>query len=262
LIDGSIGTLSIRGVSRNPSKGITWIASRGGLYLFAGQYAQEPVSAQNDDYWRRINWAAAHTLEVIDQATEQRVIVKCALDAETSANWLLVWDYSDGVGADEVSFSAWTITGMSIGSAAIVENAMTKRLELWVGGATAGPILRQKNVTESDAYTDNGAAVDWQYRTALLPNGYEPMASIFAHHGDHVRCQGSGTLKMQLVGLDAVNTHELSGATLSETPGSYALNQSYFLSPAASVEFSLEGTGEYAIISALKHYYREKFKFQ
>lgn len=257
-IDAQIGTLAIRGVSVNQSKGIAWVADRGGLYLFSGQYAERPVSEHNQDYWDRINWAAAHVLEVVDHPAAQHVIVKCALDDSTVANALLVWDYQNGYGADEVSFTYWDLTGVSLGALAVVQNDTTKQLELWLGKATAGAILRQPG-RDGQATADDAGKIEWVYRTAHQPGiANAPMGSLYAHHGEHIRCSGQGSLKVSAMGIDGGNPRDLPTIFLEESPDRYHLIRTHYIGEGVSLEFSLEGSGDTCVLSGLKHYYTEK----
>ena len=85
LVDGSIGTLSPTGVCLNAAQGFLWVADESGLYCFqGGVYPSLPVSYYQDPDWRRINWAAAAAVQVLDDKNNKRVEVLAPLDGATT----------------------------------------------------------------------------------------------------------------------------------------------------------------------------------
>jgi len=254
LVDGSIGTLAPLGVTVNGSKGFAWIADVNGLYMFQGAgYAPRPTSYYQAPVWSRINWAAAATIQVVDNAELKRVYVLAPLDGATMPNFLLTWDYTRGLTPEDVSFSLDSIAGTSIAAMGIIQNDTTKRMETWIEPPTnATAILRYGNSTDTNPYRDAGSPILSLYQTALLP-GLD--AEILQHHGDHLRLQGAGTTHITAQTLDGGRTLTLDTVLESGAPAQLYLRRYHALSEAMSLTFSTTDLDAWFQLSELSHYY-------
>lgn len=257
LIDGRIGTLSTRGVSVNSSQGFAWVADVSGLYVFqGGSYAPRPVSYQVDPDWKRINWAAAMTVQVKDNNDKQQVYVLAPLDGATSPTHILVFDYSNGLTPETIKYSLWSLASYAPGSMEMFQNPTTKKVELWTGRSTSGKVLRQMNdVDDITPYNDDGVGVDATYEMALQPGMNAEIGSVWAHYGAQVRVKGSGSLAVTSYSMDRVRSIAWQAITMALLPGKEYTKQFDLKSEGVSHRFSNSTLNEYFILSAVRHFY-------
>jgi hypothetical protein len=175
----------------------------------------------------------------------------------TLATHLLMFDYSGGLTSETVKCSSWVIAGYPIGGAAIVQNAATKRLELCVGKAVAGNVLRQMDDSDAAPWADetqNG--IDCVYETAPLPGATRaPMGTVYLLPGFQIRTRGSGTLAGTLRSLDRQKTFTLAPITLASLPGTEITRRSDLRAEGASLQLSTNAGGSWFQLSALRAYY-------
>lgn len=254
LVDGKIGTLSPLGTSVNASQGFAWIADVAGLYLFiGGAYSSRPISYYNADQWRRINWAAATTIKVIDDTQNKKVRVFVPLDAAITPSHILTWDYSRGLTPEMVSFSLDSIQSYALGTGAMVQNDTTKRIETWIApNDTTKSILRQTNDQDTHPYRDGTQAILPVFETALQPM---TSANVLQHHGDHLRLQGGGNLKIRVKSLDGGRNVDLTQVLGSASPAALILRRYHMLSEAVSIRFTMTDLDANAVLSMFTHYF-------
>jgi len=256
LVDASIGSPSPHGVFVNVALGMAWVASKSGLYRFAGgRYDLNPIS-QYQSEWARINWAAAHTIQVVDDSVRKVVMVLAPLDGVSTPNAILTWHYKDGVTPDKAKFSYHYIAlGYTMGGIGIVQNDTTKRLEPWIApGSTTQPFLRRKLNTESTPYTDwNDQGIAWAYQTGPMLGG-KGATYLTQHQADRFRVTGSGSLVLSVKTLDGTSTEPLPPITLSTTPESWPIRKYYKLAEDVRLYFTNSGVaGAWCRLSAIEH---------
>lgn len=161
VVDGRRGTQAIRGVDVSATGENAWVADTDGLYLFAGKYADLPISYLQTPDWKRINWAQASKIVVKDHSSKKKVYVLAPLDGATNPSHLLCWDYTNGKTPTTVKYSLQQINYYAMGSIAVVRNDLAnqtdgnkKQMELWVSGSTDVPVLREMSDTDTSPYRD------------------------------------------------------------------------------------------------------------
>lgn len=257
VVDAKIGTLSPTGADVNASRGIAFVADQGGLYPFVdGQYASTPMSFNQESDWRRINWAYAHEVKVVDDSGENRVFVSAPIDSATAANALFMFDYSGGISYDKIRYSFWTIDNFFHAGVCIVLNQTTKRRELWISSATGGKVLRLKNsIDDTLPFNDDGNSISWIYETAPFP---QTPVGINAHHMVRMRILGSGNTTLTVYRLDRTSSKGPFTLALSLTPNNDVVKQFYFPNtPAVTYRFTGNTANAYAKLSKLESYYNE-----
>lgn len=224
LIDGRRGTPSIRGVDISAAGDAAWVADQDGLYRFAGVYPRLPISYYQSPDWGRINWTVPNAVSVVDDTEGNRVIVMAPLDGAETPSHLLVWNYSRGFEPEVADYSIYDLSGVSLGSMAIVLNELLdqvqearRRTELWLGASDAAPVLRALGDGDADPYKDNGTAVHSTYDPALFP-GKANQRGVLRHHGAYLRVSGSGTLDLTVSSMDGATTTTPVPITLASTP--------------------------------------------
>lgn len=267
LVDGTIGAMGPRCVTVNASQGFAAVAHTTGLYVFSGgAYGTRPLSYYNEPEWKRINWNYASTVQVLDDKDKQQLYVIAPLDAATAPSHILMWDYADGLSPEKVSFSLWSLAGYAPGAGAIVQNPSTKQLELWLGKATAGKVLRQMTSTaDATPYNDDSAAINWQYQTALLPGMAHDIGTVYGHYGVQFRATGAGTLGIIAKGLDNVKASNAMTQVLAAAPAKEYTKRYYrddaaqgpLISESASYLFSMNVANQWCSLSSYQHYFAD-----
>ncbi len=226
-IDGQKGTPAPRGVTVAADGSHAWVPTKEGLYYFNGAYAHLPISYEQSDVWRTINWNYGYMIQVAENAEKKVVAVLVPLGAATAPSHILCWNYRKGMTPSKADYSSWTFSSYSLGALALVQNELTgvaagnyKKLELWTAPSDADAILRQMTDSDSLPYRDDTAAVSFQYDTALVPKRNPAMD--LQHHRVDVRSRGAGILavRMREMDIDDDNT----GATQEEHLGDIQLS--------------------------------------
>ena len=265
LVDGQIGCLGPLACTVNSSKGMAWVADSGGLYVFSGgRFAERPVSYLVESDWKKINLNAGHTIQVKDHKDKQQVyvLVPLATDIDpfpTTPTHVMMFDYSNGMTPETIKYSLWSITNFAPGSIEVVQNQNTRRLELWTGKATAGKILRQQNWTDdANPFSDDDAAIDWQYETALLPGMNRKVGMLWRHQAVRLRAKGYGVLNITAYGIGRQKSASVTSASnplmLEREPKGEYYKRYALMSESASYRFTMnENPGDYCLLSALGH---------
>lgn len=226
IVDGRRGTLAPRGAVVSPAGTYAWVASQDGLYFFQGAFPQIPISYHQQPIWNRINWNAAHVVDIADDPTVKKVYVMVALDDAESPSHLLTWDYTNGFDPDVVNFSLDFIQSYSMGAMAVVKNSLPdmpegvpQTKELWLAPSTPAPILRRNSTDDVDPYLDNTFPIFSTFKTSMFPHLGTARGQVFQHHGADFRVTGSGNLQIFAYTLDDAQEKELSLIALSTQPG-------------------------------------------
>lgn len=258
LVDGVIGALGPNCVFVNNAQGFAWVAYTSGLFLFlGGQYPTTPVSYYNDPEWQRINWNVPSKVFVIDDTVANRVEVLAPLDGATTPTHRLTWDYSDGIDPTQVKFSMNSIqAGYSYGCFAIVQNATSKRKEVWAAPSSAGAIIRQCDATDAHPYRDIAAPINAIYELPLQPGQDAQHGFLHYHHGGHARIRGLGNCQPTYFALDHAFSLTPPPFTLAVNPGKEELIYGQDIpSEHCSLQLANADLDGYFLLSKYTHYY-------
>lgn len=220
LVDGQIGTLSPHGVTVNTAGGFAWVVSQRGLELFsAGAYGTRPMSYYQETDWKRINFAQAHKIQIVDDSNNQQILVIVPLDGATTCTHILCFDYKHGLTPKDIDYSIWDIDSFLPGAIGLVRNPTSYRMEPWLGRSSVGAVLRKNQRTDSDPFQDNGAAVVWQHRLGILPRAESAPGRQWTAQSIYARVTGAGTLVPSVRSLDGVKEFTLRSIPLTSAPG-------------------------------------------
>ncbi len=258
LVSGAIGTPFVNGVLSNPSRGYAWVADRSGLYFFTGSsFPIRPVSYFQAPDWQRINWlASVDSMEIVDDTENRLVFVKCALDSATTANYWLVWDYTNGPTPEAIKYCGpWSVADFSPGAIANVLNPATNSNEIWIARRTAGNVLRLQDWDESPLGEDyDGVGIDDLYTFGYFPG---VPTEVMDHYGGDFRIRGSGEASLTAYSLDAQNPVAMPVIPLDLTPSRRFFRAVTKQDEGASVAVTSGGVaGSYFILTALKWFWR------
>ncbi|HEV2305984.1 MAG TPA: hypothetical protein VGR93_10725 [Candidatus Acidoferrales bacterium] len=191
-VSNSVGTPSAHGVG----VGEDWvvIASRAGLYLFAGG---EPIklSQEIQPTWDAINWQYGSSLWVTVDTQHKRIYVGVPMGASTVPNEILTLDYSESF-ADPLLASGsgqsrkWAPWFISANCGALIERS-NGTATFFLGNNSANGKIYQ--LTEGQ-FSDDGAAVNSYYTTAFLSRTGATGRDLFGYLT--LYAQGAGVLNV------------------------------------------------------------------
>lgn len=251
-VSGAIGTTSIQGVEWRTAGDYAWVASTAGLYLFSGQYATRPVSYYQTPEWERINWAAPYAVQIRDDYVRQRVYVAAALDANTEASHLLVWDYARGMTPEDVDFSLDNFASGTFASLGLVQTHDTLETEVWIGPRAAGNILHSVD----GVHADNGTlAIGAIYETGLALTNADESKRINRFGGIAYAVSGSGVMHVSFFGLDHLRQVTVD-SELAIAPGWTYERQFHRIEENMSIQFATYNANEWFELTGLTFYWR------
>lgn len=251
-VSGSIGTPAVQGVEWRTAGEYAWVASPSGFYLFTGQYGSRPISYYQTPEWERINWAAPYAVQVRDDYVDQKVYVSVALDANTEASNLLVWDYARGMTPEDVDFVLYNLPS-NFSGLGLVQTHDTRETQLWIGPSTAGQVLRRSKGSHVDY---NGQLVASVYETGLILGPADRSKRINQFGGIGYAIEGSGTLTVTVFGPDRVRQILAETQTLSVGPGQTFERKLYCLEENISIRFEVSGAGSWFDLTSLRVYWK------
>jgi hypothetical protein len=213
------------------------MACEDGLRLFRGVFEPLPVTYLFSA-WQDINWAAAVSIQVVDDIVNRRCYVAAPLGpGATRPTHLLTVDYTQGLAHDQVDISLDNFTPSVFASICAVKAAST-RTELWMGPNQAGPIL----FLDPTTHNDNGQPVHavWESGYLRRQTGEEDIDSHFFRVGNaSFGVTGNGTLRQTWYGVDRTLSVEPTALALSDTPGRELFSK-FDASPLEDVSVRLE----------------------
>lgn len=251
-VSGAIGTPSILGVEWRTAGDYGWVASQAGLFRFTGQYEARPISYYQTPEWERINWAVPYAVQVRDDYLNQRVLVAAALDANTEASHLLVWDYARGFAPEEVDFSLDNFGSGNFSSLGVVQVPTTLDTQVWIGPRQAGVILASQQNLRTDY---SGLLIAAYYETGLaLTKGDKPKR-LNRFGGIDYAIEGAGTINVSFFSLDRLRQATVT-STLLLAPGLTFERKFSRVEENMTVSFAVYVAGEWFDLSALTVYWK------
>lgn len=241
-ISESIGTLAINGVCPSAGFSFLWVAHDSGLYTFSGAYSPIPISFMFDSDWKRINWAAAQTIQMTDNASERCLYINVPLDGATSPNYRMVLDYSRArnfygqVDPFSIDYSLDDYnSGAPVPSIALVQNYTSQIRELWVG-LPSGKILRHVPGLRTDNAT---LPIHTLYETGLNLAARDKRTLLARFGGLQIDVEGSGQLAITPFGLgrQTVPDDAVDPLDLSATPDGISEARWHMISENQTIRF-------------------------
>ena len=117
-IDKSIGSecfgLATTVLNRGSSSDSILIASYEGLMLYNGTMSEFPLTWKIQELWRTINKAVFNKVQVVQDGQSRTIYVNVPFGSATSPNQLLVGDYSKGLNYEDIRWSIWDFSNISV----------------------------------------------------------------------------------------------------------------------------------------------------
>ena len=246
-VSNSVGTPSVHGVGI----GEDWvvIASRAGLYLFAGG---EPVkiSQEIQPTWDAINWQYGSALWVTVDTQHKRIYVGVPMGSAAAPNEILTLDYSEGFGDPLLAGGAgpsrkWAPWFISANCGALVERS-DGTAAFFLGNNSANGKIYQ--LTEGQ-FSDDGAAINSYYSTAFLSRTGATGRDLFGYLT--LYAQGAGTLNVSaFTPGDASQIPLGSLALASPAPQDFEL-MTNFTAERAAWQFGVNAAGAWFSLTKL-----------
>ncbi len=164
------------------------------------------------------------------------VYVLIVLDEANDPNYILVGNYEMGFQFDRIKWHLWGFAEFDPSSIGIDRDS-DKKSVLKVG-SLEGDIYEQ----EVGRTNDNDDPIENFVKFGFIG---DRTGSIKHCGGINLRIKGSGSLAMQLIGQDAVDSQTLTSLTLAATPGKEYFRPAFFQSEKISLKLSLNLEGSY-----------------
>lgn len=190
IVDGNLGTIAVLGRTVDPSQSYALVATQSGLRLFQDGAYQDPALSFWQPDWAAINWAAAPTIEVINDIEKQCFRALVPLGGATSPSHELVWNYMSDKTPETVRYSKNTVSDRYCFE--LVQNNTSGRREVWMGPGTAaggGAVWRKDDTLTQDVGVDIAGQL-WESQYLL---DIEELGGLCAFHGLHFTAKGTAT---------------------------------------------------------------------
>ena len=221
-------------LSALPSRGtfdMVLVATRAGLVMFDGVFRYPPLSWKIDNLWHFIRALPDQFCYVtVSVDTQQRCAYISVLledDQGTTPNTILMMDYKEGLSPDKVKWSVWRLPKKPTCSA--------------MANPSGGNYLLHFGSTEDSAIyavqwgvnNDLGSPIPFNFTTASIPikQGF-----VSVYTGLRFRMSGNSNVWLTVAGEDSTNPTDVSGFTLTETPGADLFRMINFTSETLKVK--------------------------
>jgi len=205
-VSNKVGTPSINGV--DVGEGWALIAGEAGLYIFSGG---DPIkiSPEIDPVWRTINWTYGYTLWLKNDTVNRRILIGVPIPTPNQwmprfpanlnpkqPNVVLMCNYKELMSAGALATEApvrltymgdlktfalgrkWSAWSIQASYADFITRADTTQPLFFCGDTNTGKIYQQI----PGNYSDDGAAIPYQYVTYPFPKAMEAQALQMGYH--------------------------------------------------------------------------------
>lgn len=237
-----------------------WVMHQTGLHFFSGSYSEIPLSIGFDEDWKRINWAAAASIQMLDDAENRILILNVPLDGASLPNYQMVIDYTrsrarGAVNPFELDYSldVYTVSGSvtPLPSIARVRNETTKEFEVWMG-RTDGTVIRPDPSSLTDAASSAPIESVWE-SGFILPQKQRQLSRF---NGAHLDINGLGTAYIRGYGHNRQIESEAVPISLSQTPDGEAEALYQITSENATIRITTNDSSSRFELSGLTLYHK------
>jgi hypothetical protein len=217
-----------------------WVAAEAGLYVFDGAYPSRPITYLQSDNWKRINWAAAYSIQIADDIINLKCYVAVPLDGATVPNYMFCIDYTNGMTFDtcDISLDQY-FGGGTFRSIRMVKELTSNRTALWIGPAAAGNIVH----ADPTVVNDSGTAIHPIWESGYVRDGNDMIRTKTVRVGGaDLWVRGTGTLIFTVFGLDRTTQSGPDTMALSTAPGQ-ELYDKFDISQIENYTFRFETNG-------------------
>src|SRR5262245_18965058 len=141
-----------------------FIADRSGLQLFTGTFSDTEITYNVSDIWDRINKAYFHRVELAVDPLKALVYATLPLDGATDGTTVMVGDWQEGLGVEDVRFTLWQFPYRPQ-SLVVDVNEADKESLMKFGGLDSPSVFQ----AEEGSKLDNNLAIETMVEFPLLP---------------------------------------------------------------------------------------------
>ena len=189
------------------------IATKQGLSLFNGIFAERELTYKIESLWKRINPAHFDKVQVVIDSISKKIYIAVPLDSATANSHILVGDYSRSLEPFKVRWTVWTFPS-NMDPTSILVRFDSNSFPVLHWGSADNNIYR----ISSAATNDNSTAIPTpriQTWLCRLREGNET-----CHFERFIaRVKGTGNLDITTLGYDASALGTLASVALASSPG-------------------------------------------
>ena len=145
-VSGALGAPFPNCVCYRTCGNYAWLVTERGVELFDGHYTDKPITYLVSDIWKRVNWMAAHSIQIADETSSNHLYVGVPLDGADACSHCFMIDYTNGTTFDTCDISLDSYGQGRFSSLAIVKEVATNQSNLWKGPSQPNAIERSKSV--------------------------------------------------------------------------------------------------------------------
>jgi len=190
------------------------IATKQGLSLFNGIFAERELTYKIESLWKRVNPTHFDKVQVVVDSINKKIYLAVPLDSATSISHVLVGDYSRQLEPFKIRWAVWTFPS-NMDPTSILVKFDSNNYPVLHWGSADNNVYR----ISSSATNDSSTAIPTPaVQTALLRLKEGNETCHFESLSTRVK--GTGNLDITAIGYDASALGTLSSITLASSPGS------------------------------------------
>jgi hypothetical protein len=158
-VSDSLGAKTPNLVCARTGGSYLWVATEQGAYIFNGAYPDKPITYLVSDWWERINWKYAHTIQIADDVTKLKCYIAVPIDQATEPSHTFVIDYTNGLTFESCDIGLDVYNTYALSALGIVKEYATDLSNLWFGPQAGYLSIRHFDssvVCESTSYWESG----------------------------------------------------------------------------------------------------------
>lgn len=227
LISETIGAPYPGCVCYRTAGNYAWLVTDAGVFLFNGTLGPVPITHLIQDQWARVNWAAAYAIETEDDIENRVLYVAVPIDGATEVNAIFCFDYTQGLGVQEMDIS---IDLYPVGVYSVAMGPDTQgHNRVWLG-ADRGDFLMLDEAATSDVGSVGGITTIWESGLVRSPGDFA--SRMVRVGGMDLWARGGGGLITTLYGPDKIRSVSPMLLSAAGTPA--------YLTPAPGLMYQMK----------------------
>lgn len=209
------------------------IASRTGLELFNGVYADRALSWKINGLWNTIDQASFNKIQVaLDPSNKLIYVIAITTEnPKVGSGWeMFVCDYNDGLDWQNVKWTRWNLTNGALPVKAILTQIGDAGVRLLLGTTTALYEWEYGSGLQDDLGVVISNLAEF-YRCSFSPRG-----GVSQFRGYRIRIQGDGLVQSNLLGPNDVDVDVTDNTTITSASVNNILVEKNFVADSASLK--------------------------
>jgi hypothetical protein len=224
------------------------VATKAGIYSFNGAYGEFPLTWKISAVWDRINWAAFHKVNLIEDHVHKMAFISLPLDGASDVSHLLVADYSEAEASDymKIKWQYWTfpLAPNYIRMAYLSDGLYAFRFSSLSATFTDGIYTWEYNSTRIADLTTYGITSYYELSQTEVKPG---QVHIFV--GSRFHMTGAGSLALTARGMEGTNEVNILPLTIVSGPAKDSTRRFNFQNEKIYLKFGVTLVNHYFNIS-------------